>query len=216
MPKPSAGHDDAQRDRPTPWSPADHDRARRWWSVTPRTAPASPSLRGVSGRRSALVLGALLVGSGVLVPLALHRALWVDAEAVIGAWFVIWTIALAWLGYAGRAVEHDWGGDDSDHSPRWPDGIWALDLGGADVGEGCAGLIIGLLVLVVAAIVLSWLVPIVALVLYAMVQALLNRVGEHAEETRGRLVPALRTAVLWAAVYTAPLALAVWALHVAQ
>ena len=216
------GRDHAPRHAAHTGSSADHDGPRRRWLVAPEAPRPSPALSGVSGRRSALVLLALLVGSGVLVPLALHRALWVDAEAVLGAWFVIWTIALEWLGVAGRAVERDWDdghdrrGSGGDHSFGCGNGLGAIDLGGTDLGEGCAGPIFGLLVIVVAAIVLSWLVPIMALVLYAAVRALLNRVGDHAEATRGRLVPALRNAALWAGVYTAPLALGVWALHVAQ
>ena len=67
-------------------------------------------LPGVSGRSSAIFLLVLFVAVAVVLPLALHRSAWVEAEIVVAAWFVIWTVVLTWLGYSGRTVDEDWGG----------------------------------------------------------------------------------------------------------
>ena len=183
------------------------------------------SLPGVSGRGSALILAGLLLLTALVVPLAVHRALWINAEAVLLVWFGIWTVALGWLGYHGRGVERDWGayeplwnidGSSGGRGRSWGDGIPALDLGSADLGEGCLGIIVGLMVLVAVVLVVGWLVPLVAVGLYATMHALLDRVGRRAAETRGDLGAALVRAVAWSAAYTVPLALAVLALHVAR
>jgi hypothetical protein len=188
-----------------------------------RSAAAGARIPGVSGRGSALVLAGLFVLTALALPLALHRALWVNAEAVLLAWFGIWTAALAWLGYSGRGVERDWGdyrplwhfgGSSGGHG--WASALSSADLSGLDAGEGCLGMLVAIVVVVVAAIVLGWLVPLIAVGLYATVRALLNSVGRHAEATRGHLLPALAYGAAWAAIYTAPLALAVLALHLAQ
>ncbi len=49
--------------------------------------------------------------------------------------------------------------------------------------------------------------------LYALVRSMLNRVGDRSDETRGHPVRALARGAAWAAVYTGPLAIAVWAIH---
>jgi hypothetical protein len=194
-------------------------------------------LPGISGRWSALVLLGLFIASAVLVPIALHRSLWVEAEVVLALWFLIWTVALTWLGYAGRAVEQDWGpyrnlwerlgrqgrapGDRAAEGDPWWSAGWSFpDFGSVDAGaggEGCLMAIVALLVIAVAGVVLyftiGWVVPAVAFALYALVRSILNRVGDHSDETRGDSVRALTRGVLWAAIYTGPLTIVVWAIH---
>jgi hypothetical protein len=97
-------------------------------------------LPGISGRWSALALLGLFAVSAVVVPLVLHRALWVEAEAVIAAWFVIWTGALTWLGYAGRSVAADWGPYRSLWSRMRGGSGGAADSGGSSGGFDLAWL----------------------------------------------------------------------------
>jgi hypothetical protein len=60
---------------------------------------------------------------------------------------------------------------------------------------------------------IGWVVPFVAFALYALIRTMMNRVGDQAHETRGDLPASVGRGLLWAAVYTAPLAIAVWVLH---
>jgi len=202
-------------------------------------------LPGVSGRWSAIFLLVLFVAVAVVLPLALHRSAWVEAEIVVAAWFVIWTAILTWLGYSGRTVDDDWGGF---HRPRrlfgrgggssgggslptdalpYVDlsGLGLPDFGGEgnDGGLGCLGAIVALVFVIaaVAAIVvllyftIGYVIPLVVLALYAIVRAMLNHVAARGHVTRGNLALSFARAAIWAAFYTAPLAIAIWLLHVA-
>jgi hypothetical protein len=169
----------------------------------------------------------LFVASAIVVPLVFHRALWLEAEAVIAAWFVIWAVSLTWLGYSGRRVKRDWGPyrslwdrlgfrtGSSRSGGSWGDigGGWG-DIGGEGCGSAILVMIVVGLILLVLYFTIGWVVPFVAVVLYTLVRAMLNRVGERAGETRGKLPLALARGIFWAAVYTGPLALGVWAIHV--
>jgi hypothetical protein len=201
-------------------------------------------LPGVSGRSSAIFLLVLFVAVAVVLPIALHRSTWVEAEIVVAAWFVIWTAVLTWLGYSGRMVDDDWGGF---HRPRrllgrrggsgdgsvLPDAVPYVDLsglelpdfgdGGDDGGLGCLGVILASAVVIaaVAAIVvllyftIGYVIPLVALALYTIVRAMLNHVAARGHVTQGNLALSIARGAVWAAVYTAPLALAIWLLHLA-
>jgi len=183
-------------------------------------------LPGVSGRWSALVLMGLFGTSAIVVPLTLHRALWVEAEAVIVVWFTIWVVALTWLAYSGRSVEQDWGPYQSlwdrlkARTGSSPLNYWsgAVNLPSDGGGEGCLTLLLTViavvLILLLLYLTIGWVVPFVAIILYALLRAMLNRVTDRAEETKGNLPAALVGGVFWALLYTGPLALVVWAIHV--
>jgi hypothetical protein len=200
-------------------------------------------LPGVSGVWSAIALLVLFVAAAVVLPLALHRSAWVEAEIVVGAWFVIWTAVLAWLGYTGRTVEQDWepfrprrlfgrGGGPIDANtvpvfdvPTFDAGDLSIpDVGGGDgSGLGCLGAIAAgfIAVAVVGALLalfyftIGYVIPLVAVGLYTLVRAMLNHVAARGHVTRGDLGRSLARGATWAAVYTAPLAVAIWLLHVA-
>ena len=196
-------------------------RARLTRSARARGTAAAISLRrtalpGVSGRMSALALVTLFVGSSIVVPIALHRVRWVEAEAVLAVWFIIWAVGLTWLGHSGRTVERDWGPyrpllNLSSDSGRWLGSDFGSS-GGSDAG--CAALIVGLLIVLALLLAIDWGIPFVVIVLYQIVYMMLNRVGRRAHETKGNLALALGRGVFWAAIFTGPLALAVWAIHI--
>jgi hypothetical protein len=202
-------------------------------------------LPGVSGRWSAILLLVLFVAAAIILPLALHRSAWVEAEIVVAAWFVIWTAVLTWLGYSGRAVDEDWGGfqrprrlfgreGGSSVGRSLPtDALPYVDLSGIDLpdfdgggdggGLGCLGVILASAVVIaaVAAIVvllyftIGYVIPLVALALYTIVRAMLNHVAARGHVTRGDLALSFARGAIWAALYTAPLAVAILLLHVA-
>jgi hypothetical protein len=212
-------------------------------------AGARARLPGVSGRWSAVLLLVLFLAVAVVLPLALHRSAWVEAEIVIGAWFLIWTAVLAWLGFAGRTVDEDWGtfrrprrlfgrggnagGGGTDGGTGVLDAAPFLDLsgvglpdfdaGGDDGGLGCLGAILAVVVAVaaIAAIVallyftIGYVIPLIVIALYTIVRAMLNHVAARGHVTQGDLPASLARGAFWAALYTTPLAIAIWLLHVA-
>jgi hypothetical protein len=212
-------------------------------------AGARARLPGVSGRWSAVLLLVLFIAVAVVLPLALHRSAWVEAEIVVAAWFLIWTAVLAWLGFAGRTVDEDWGtfraprrlfgrGGSTGNGGRDGgtgalDAAPYLDLSGVDLpgldggsddgGLGCLGAILAVVVAVgaIAAIIallyftIGYVIPLIAIALYTIVRAMLNHVAARGHVTQGNLPASLARGAFWAAVYTAPLAIAIWLLHVA-
>lgn len=205
-------------------------------------AGARARLPGISGRWSAVLLLVLFIAVAVVLPLALHRSAWVEAEIVVGAWFLIWTAVLAWLGFAGRTVEEDWGTfraprrlfgrggsggtgvlDAAPYVDLSGVGLPDFDGGGDDGGLGCLGAILAVVVAVgaIAAIIallyftIGYVIPLIVIALYTIVRAMLNHVAARGHVTQGNVPASLARGAFWAAVYTAPLALAIWLLHVA-
>lgn len=200
-------------------------------------------LPGISGSWSAIALLVLFVAVAVILPLALHRSAWVEAEIVVGAWFLIWTGILTWLGYTGRTVEQDWapfrsprrlfgrGGGPSGRSGALDalpyvdlSGVGVPDLSGGDGdGLGCLGaIVVGFVAIAaIAALVallyftIGYVIPLVAIGLYTLVRAMLNHVAARGHVTRGDLALSFARGAIWAALYSAPLAVAIWLLHVA-
>ncbi|MFN8632082.1 MAG: hypothetical protein U0838_17705 [Chloroflexota bacterium] len=206
---------------PRPFEPLAYD-APPADEASPAAANDPSPPEPVSGRGTALAIGAVLLLAAVAIPLLLHRAAWLEAEAIFAAWFAIWTAALWWFGYHGRPIERDWpdyaplwGGDgkgERGNSTAWP-ALDALDLGGLDLGEGIGAIVLVLIVALIGVFVIGWLIPLLAVVLFTVMRALLGQSGRFAERVRGRVLASLAVAVGWAAIYTAPLAVAVWALH---
>lgn len=210
------------------------------------SAGARARLPGVSGRWSALLILVLFIAVAIVLPLALHRSAWVEAEIVVGAWFLIWTAVLAWLGYAGRTVDEDWGqfrpprrlfgrgrAKGRDVATSALDATPYVDLSGIDLpdfdggsdggGLGCLGAILAVVVAIaaVAAIVallyftIGYAIPLIVIALYTIVRAMLNHVAARGHLTQGNLPASLARGAFWAAVYTAPLAVAILLLHLA-
>lgn len=204
---------------PTPYEPLSYTR-----TPAPPPAAAEPRRRSVSGRRIALIVGALLLLAAVAAPFALRRALWVDVEVVLALWFCIWTGAMWWLGYHGRAVTRDWpayaplwkgdGRGDGDRSATGLfSGLGDLDLSGLDGGDGCGAAIAVVILLALAAVLIGWVIPLLVFLLFTVMRVLLSQARRRSHRVRGRLLASLVAAAGWAAVYTVPLAIAVWALH---
>jgi hypothetical protein len=229
-------------------APVDPERPRPNRLSGMLSAGARARLPGVSGRWSALVLLVLFIAVAVVLPLALHRSAWVEAEIVIGAWFLIWTAVLAWLGYAGRTVDEDWGqfrpprrlvgrgrgrGEGADVATSALEAAPYVDLSGIDLpdldgggdggGLGCLGAILAVVVAIaaIAAIVvllyftIGYVIPLIVIALYTIVRAMLNHVAARGHLTQGNLPASLARGAFWAAIYTAPLAVAILLLRLA-
>jgi hypothetical protein len=175
----------------------------------------------VSGKASAAWLVACFALTGALIPMAVRLPLWVDFEIVLAAWWVIWAGVLTRLLYVGQPVSDDhrfgqprsWGA-----ATETAKSASAFDwFSWAEVPEGCAFVLVLLLLfsllIFVAWFVVEIAVPLVAFLLYFLVRAMLATVLNHDHGCQGRVVRSAARAVLWATVYTAPLAGVVWLVH---
>ena len=169
----------------------------------------------ISGKFAAawLTVGFLL--SAALVPMALHLPIWVDAEIVLAIWWAVWFAVLARFLYTGSRVtdDHQWSSPRkwvSTESASWVDpGCLWLPI--AD--EGCL-ILLGLVALVFAAwFLIEVAIPALMLLLYAVVRGMLAHVANDRHHCRGNLLRSVVWAFLWATLYTAPYAGAVWLVH---
>lgn len=173
----------------------------------------------VSGKWSAAILVLCLAVSAVLLPVAAHLPRWVEFELVLGAWWVVWAIAVAWFLYRGCDVADDMAGPSSpsfgglDLSGLDNAGCLALDLG----GQGCETVVLGLgaVLLVIAGLWLAveFLIPGLAFLLYLLVRGMVARAVNDRRDCGGSILRAAAWGIAWATLYTAPLALTVLAVH---
>jgi hypothetical protein len=170
----------------------------------------------VSGKWTVVWLLCCFLFTGALIPLVMRLPKWVEFELVIAIWWVLWAIILTKLLYRGEQVIDDFQRKEArswfntkDHDLSGCDGCGH----GADV-EGCA-IIIGL----IAALTLVWFlveiaVPIVFFMLYFLVRGMLARVVNDQRNCRGDLGRSAVRGVLWATIYSVPLAVTIWIIHV--
>ena len=62
----------------------------------------------VSGTATAVIVGGSLIASAVLLPVSVHWPRWVEAEVVLGAWWLIVGTTLIALLYRGFRLKDDW------------------------------------------------------------------------------------------------------------
>lgn len=200
-------------------------------------------LARLSGKATAAWLICFLILIGLLIPAVLRLPLWIDFEIVLSAWWLVWLTVLARLLYTGQriAADHQLGAPrnwlaavtgKSDSAPKETKkdpldirkakrtnssgGGWYFDLGTLD-GEGCMYLL-GAIIALVLFFALVWFlieiaIPVVFFLLYLTVRGMLAHVINDRHRCRGRLGRALAWALVWATVYTAPLAGVVWLVH---
>ncbi len=176
----------------------------------------------VSGKASAALLVVSIALTAALIPMAVRLPLWIDFELVLGAWWLIWTAVLARLLYTGRRISDDhrmaaprrWFGSDRPAASSVADWFsWPLVFD----AEGCAWIafvaVAFFFLLGAAWFVVEVAVPLVAFLLYLLMRSMLARVLNDDHDFRGRLVASVARGLLWATVYTAPLAGVVWLVH---
>jgi hypothetical protein len=177
----------------------------------------------LSGKASAAWLVVCFGLTAALIPMALRLPRWVAFEIVVAVWWGIWLGVLTLILYKGHRVADD----HQLHEPRmwfswekpkpqrdadsaWWDGffwgwLWADDA---------ILIVIGLFVLLGAAwLLIEIAIPVILFLLYFVARGMLAQVVNTRSHCAGRLGRALACAFLWATVYTAPLAAAVWFVH---
>jgi hypothetical protein len=177
----------------------------------------------LSGKASAFWLVCCFGLTAILIPAVLGLPRWVEVEVVLATWWVGWVGVLGWLLYTGHRVTDD----HKMHEPRnWFRGVQRLPseetagclealawFGVGTDGEGC--LIVLALILAVG---LVWFlveigVPVVLFLLYFVARGMLAQAVNDRHHCRGDRPRAVGWAFVWATVYTAPLAGAVWFVH---
>lgn len=197
------------------------------------------AIPGLSARKAVLVLAGCFILAAILFPVALHQPRWIEFEMVIGAWWLIWVVALTSLLYSGRPLVHDFNRQQLPSFRRspasgaakasrtrgsWTDGVsfgdFSLPAGGD--GEGCVAILLAVLAAIVALLVIAalvfvaveFVVPAIALGAYALIRGQLLLVQRNRGAAAGNLMASAIRGVTWATLFMAPLALAVWLGHI--
>jgi hypothetical protein len=193
-------------------------------SDSPDTPPLQPDplrrrrlrLPVVSGKWTVVLLLCCFLFTGALISLVMRLPKWLDFEIVIAIWWLLWVMILTKLLYKGEQVSDDhvrkgarsWFNTTKDPDLSRYDGCWyGLDF------EGWA-VIFGL----IAAVALVWFlieiaIPIVFFMLYFLVRGMLARVVNDQWNCRGNVGLSALRGVIWATIYTVPLAFTVWIIH---
>jgi hypothetical protein len=189
----------------------------------------------LSGKAAAGWLLLCLLLPAVLIPAVVRLPVWIDAEIVLGVWWLVWLMVLARLLYTGQRVTDDhalqsprsWFGARQDNPPRrrstsgggrgwfnWMNWGWHVPSGDP---EGCAIailIVVGLILLVGGLwFIIEIAIPLVWFLLYLHLRGMLAMVINDRHRCRGRLGRSVAWAFVWGSAYTAPLALAVWLIH---
>jgi len=186
--------------------------------------PARSAPERLSARRVATMLSAGLVMTALGVPFILHRARWVEIEAVLLGWWSVWVLVLGIVAYRGVETRDDWTFAVSlpwqrhTHAsvpagPQRKRRLLLEILGAANDLEAVAVAVLVLVVLVLAFagawVILEMLVPALFFVAYVALLGALRRIRRYEGSAR-----AIGAAMLWATAYVGPLALTVWLVHV--
>lgn len=182
-----------------------------------RVVTATSRGRVLSGKWSAITLFCCLLATAIAVPVLSHRPHWVEIEQVISAWWAIWSAALSFLLYNGCEVSDDAKPPDpGDCNSPLLDGCCSASDSCCflPVADSIAEIIAAILLVTVLCVAVQLLVPFVAFWLYVAIRGMLARVLNDRHDCARRLGRSIRWGVLWAALYTGPLALIVWLVHV--
>jgi hypothetical protein len=190
----------------------------------PKITFSAAHVTAASGKASAAILVLCFVLASVLIPVAAHLPHWIEFEIVFGVWWVIWSISLAVLLYRGSGLADDaaapslrWSGSEVSGQDigcatrGLGHGCTAMD--GSGCGEAIAGLALLVVVIIGIWVMIEIVFPAIAFGLYLAIRGMLARVVNERPECKGNVLRSLAHGVLWATVYTAPLALIVWTFH---
>jgi hypothetical protein len=176
----------------------------------------------VSGKAMAAALALCFVLTGLLVPVILRKPIWIDAEFVVGTWWLIWVVVLAAMLYQGHRVSDDhqlgnarsWGlGNIFKGWYSTGSGWDVVDVGTLD-SESCA---IGCLIIAAIPLIIGlvWVlveiaIPGLIFLTYFMIRGQLAHVVNDRHHCTGNLIRSIAWGALWATVYTTPIAGFVW------
>jgi hypothetical protein len=162
----------------------------------------------LSGSLAAFLLASVLIATALLVPWALALPRWLELEAVVGAWWAVWTGTLVVLLYRGwrltPADEIVFGGASApSRSRRGSWGNWG-DLPGID--EGIVYVLLAIVAFLAAWVFVDFVLPLILFPVYALLVAALRRVANDEHGCEGSLGRSIGWGAIWGTIYTAPLA----------
>ena len=153
-----------------------------------------------------------------------------DVEFVLLGWWFLWTGALAYLLHTGSRVS-----DDHQLPParNWFSALKGTNSGTSNAATGCLDLSslgfeaegcmvgVGVVVAIVLLFVGAWFLieialPMVAFVMYVLLRSMLAKVANDRHQCKANVIYAVCWGAFWATLYTAPLALLVWVVHLVQ
>lgn len=188
----------------------------------PRKSPGSPEREGrsrrllpseVSGKWAVAALTFCMLFTGLLIPLALKKPLWVELEIVVGVWWFVWGLTLTRFLYMGHRVS-------DDYSPSKESTSDPFDGSGVVEGDdllGCfASIVFSVAAMCLAWVLIEFVLPVVFVLLYILIRGMLVHAVHGRRGCEGSVPTAAFWGFLWATVYTAPLALTIWAIHYIQ
>ena len=198
-----------------------------------RGAPPKAWAPRTSARRTALVMSACLVFTGAAVPFALHRPPWVEMEAVLVGWWLVWAVVLAVVARRGAELVDDhelvirvpWSPASAPSSRKAPRGEapaprrssrWSkiADLLSFPSDLEALVFVVALAIVLGVALAGAWLViEVVAPAVFALAYFGVVRALRRAAEYRGSTVRASLVGAGWATAYVGPIAVLVWAVH---
>ena len=195
----------------------------------------------ISGQATALVVGASLVASAVLLPASLKLPRWIEAELVLALWWAILLGVLSVLLYRGFRIRDDfvyfapWDRPSSPPADGKAKAEGKAKAGNSGASSGCASLNLadgcsggldgeGCLVAIVVGVGMAvafgaaWVavelaMPVVFLVMYWAFMRAIGRVANDWHGCEGSLGKSLGWGALWATIYVVPIALVTGAVH---
>jgi hypothetical protein len=182
----------------------------------------------VSARATAAVVLGCLAVTAVMLPAAARLPRWVEAEIVLGAWWLIVGATLSMLLYRGFRLRDDFVYFAPWDRPSEPAEATATTKGGSSSSlgldgcsgldaEGCAAAAVITIALAaafgVAWVLVEFALPVVFLLMYGLFMRAIGRVANDRHGCEGDLAKALRWGALWSTVYVLPLALITALLH---
>lgn len=157
-----------------------------------------------------------LVLTAILIPVGFHLHRAVEAELVLGAWWLIWFLILSVLLYRGNTIDDEcrWlrfgGGKSAAITDSLEAAGCAGDLGGLAFGEGCwiavASVLAVILFIGALAVLVEFVIPALLLVLLASVGGMLARAVNDRHQCQHHAGRSLLWALIWSTVYVGPVA----------
>jgi hypothetical protein len=202
-----------------------------------RGAAPAPWMPRTSARRTALVMSACLVFTGAAVPLSLHLPRWVELEAALAGWWLVWAVVLTVVARRGAELVDDhalvirlpWSlapapgrarataaPTPTAETPPPRSSWWSKIVDALSFPGDLEALVfvVGLAVVLGVALAGAWLmIEVVAPVLFAVAYFGVVRALRRAADYRGSTVRASVAGAGWATAYVAPLAAMVWLVH---
>jgi hypothetical protein len=192
----------------------------------------------LSGKATAFGLVMAFLITAILIPAVLGLPTWIDYEIVLVVWWGIWMAVLTTLLHQGKRVADDhqlppprswlnwWGKQEpvgkeksksrqkDTSSSGWGGWYWSGPGGDA---EGCLWVLAAIVAVIFLVFALWFLIevaiPLILFILYFVTRGMLSRVINDRHHCKGRLRRSLSWALVWATLYTAPLAGVVWCVH---